>query len=169
MDSKFLFSMVETIGWLAILWIITILYSFLAFILQLLLLKGCSTDIIISLQHITQSIMFIFSMLTVWRTNWVYSHYLVVGLVLCIIFFKMHSYTVSNIEYHRIYMENMKKGIKGDKNDYPNNITLRNFITYLAMPTFIYKNSYPRSTTGFRPTYFITKFLICIFLIVSVK
>eukprot|EP00826_Nyctotherus_ovalis_P012334 TRINITY_DN13250_c0_g1_i1.p1 TRINITY_DN13250_c0_g1~~TRINITY_DN13250_c0_g1_i1.p1 ORF type:complete len:120 (-),score=19.25 TRINITY_DN13250_c0_g1_i1:25-384(-) len=97
MDHHYLFSMIETIGLLAILWVVTILYSFLAFILQLLLLKGCSTDIIISLQHITQSIMFIFSMITVWRTNWVYSHYLVVGLVLCVIFFKMHSYTVSNL------------------------------------------------------------------------
>lgn len=166
MDHHYLFSMAETIGLLAILWVVTILYSFLAFILQLLLLKGCSTDIIISLQHITQSIMFIFSMLTVWRTNWVYSHYLVVGLVLCVVFFKMHSYTVSNIEYHRIYTENLKKGVKPGKEEYPHNITLRNFVVYLAMPTFIYKSSYPRSNTGFRPVYFITKFLIALFLIV---
>ncbi len=34
------------------------------------------------------------------------------------------------------------------------------------MPTFVYKSSYPRSATGFRITYFLTKLALALLLIV---
>ena len=167
MDREYFTSMIKTSGWLAILWVVTISYSFLAFALQVMLLKGCPTNVIICLQHITQSIMFICCMITVWRTEWVYSHYLFAGMYICVIFFKMHSYTVSNINYREEYLEKLRKGIKINLTEYPNNITLKNFITYLAMPTFIYKSVYPRSNNKFSIKYFLNKFIIAILLIVN--
>eukprot|EP01022_Parablepharisma_sp_SALTPOND_P008111 TRINITY_DN135223_c1_g1_i1.p2 TRINITY_DN135223_c1_g1~~TRINITY_DN135223_c1_g1_i1.p2 ORF type:complete len:437 (-),score=15.82 TRINITY_DN135223_c1_g1_i1:3389-4591(-) len=165
-NYQYFLSMLETIGWLAALWIATISYSLLAFVLQIMLLRGVQRNVIIVLQHITQSVMFAYCMIVVWKTNWVYSHYLFTGILLSIIFFKMHSYTVTNLEYHEKYIESLKKGIKPALNEYPNNITLKNYVEYLAMPTFVYKSSYPRSPTGFRVSYFLSKLCLALFLIV---
>jgi len=166
MDFGYFYSMRETMGWLAIVWIVTILYSFMAYLLQILLFKGVNKLIIIILQHVTQSFIFVYVMIIFWKTKWVHSHYLFNGILFCVIFFKMHSYTVSNLEYHAEYIEKHKKGIVPNKDEYPNNINFKNYLIYLAMPTFVYKCHYPRSETKFRFTYFVSKLGLALLLIV---
>ena len=67
----------------------------------------------------------------------------------------MHSYTTTNRDLRKTYLEDVSKG-KTPKGQYPSNINLKNFNYFLFAPTLCYEVEYPRSGP-FRPWYALDK------------
>lgn len=57
-------------SWLMAFWAILVIYSLLAYVLQLMLLRGCSRPLIYVLQHASQSLMFAYCMAMVYNTQY---------------------------------------------------------------------------------------------------
>lgn len=134
------------------------LWSYLAFILQMLIKKKIieSNLLILIYQHSSQSGVFLLTTYFCLRSNMCVTHMMFTVVQCFIHFFKMHSYTEVNLEYRNIYLQTNKDKDSSNKsktsnNDkalsYPNNITLKNFAYFLHIPTFIYRPHYPQTTT----------------------
>lgn len=78
-------------------------WSFTSFILQKLLLIGISPTLSTILQHLTQTGLFLFSLILILRKNWCSTHAAFVILQACAHFMKMHSYTTVNRDYREQY------------------------------------------------------------------
>ena len=81
-----------------------------------------------------------------------------------IVFFKMHSYLLTNLDLREAYF-NQKSALKPDQfkqtNDsnaknfkYPYNITMKDYIRYLIIPGVVYEEKFP-TTPKFKPVYFL--------------
>jgi sterol O-acyltransferase len=73
----------------------------------------------------------------------------------------MISYTQVNRDYRQDYLKKLKTGEK-QISSYPNNINFVNFFYFLRAPTFVYEETYPR-TSKFKIKYFILKVLKAFF------
>ena len=73
-----------------------------------------------------------------------------------VVFFKMHSYFLTNLEYRQSYLDCKKRfdydqfqeydsKCKADGR-YPYNITATNFARYMAIPTVVYEQNYPSTS-----------------------
>jgi hypothetical protein len=80
-----------------------------------------------------------------------------------IVFFKMHSYLMTNLEYRDILISqqsrlqplNFKAVMDNNKKlrRYPYNVTLKDYLRYLCIPTVVYEQNFP-STHSFNVLYF---------------
>lgn len=147
------------------------IWSYLAFILQLLIKHNiiANSKIIFILQHASQSGIFLFTTLFCIRSNMCVTH-MAFTVVQCMIhFFKMHSYTLVNRDYRRKYLKE-NNSTKNENSieefgDYPNNITFWNYNYFLRVPTFVYRANYPQ-TQSFRVFYFLQKSILAIFTLI---
>ncbi|CAG9334329.1 unnamed protein product [Blepharisma stoltei] len=133
-------------------------YSFMAYFLQILIIKGLSYNLSVVFQHLSQGFMFLVVsyIIVTWDCGFSQTMYMT---ILCFCFFmKMHSYTMVN----RDLRENQDKS----ENKYPKNITIANYANYLLTPVLIYQLSYPR-IPKFRPEYFFKKLILLFFQLFS--
>jgi sterol O-acyltransferase len=61
-----------------------------------------------------------------------------------------------NIQDMLTHLESLKTELFKPTIQFPNNITVLNFIDYMLVPTLVYEMEYPR-TSKFRPVYFLEK------------
>lgn len=81
-----------------------------------------------------------------------------------IVFLKMHSYLETNLGYReallsqqeRLLPKNLKTLFENNEKllRYPHNITVKNYLRFLCIPTVVYEQNFP-STNKFRITYFL--------------
>jgi hypothetical protein len=162
--TKFIKKMVHDLSILIIVWPLFHLWTYLAYILQIMILKNYPKIFCLIFQNLTQAGIFIFTTYICLYSNMCTSHVLFT-LTQCLIhFFKMHSYTQTNRDYRENFLMNLKFGEK-KISSYPENINFTNFLYFLRAPTFVYQESYPRNE-NFRISYVILKFLKAIFCVV---
>jgi diacylglycerol O-acyltransferase-1 len=152
---------------LSILWIfwpMFHLWTYTAFLLQLLILKNCPRIFCHLYKYITQYGILIFAAYICIKLDLQTAQVLFITTQAIIHFFKMHSYTYVNRDFRNDWLK--KNSDKDHKpiSSYPNNINFGNFFYFLRAPTFIYQETYPRSGP-FRYKYFILKFLKALFCI----
>jgi sterol O-acyltransferase len=150
------YKMIHDFEILLIVWPLFHVWTYLAFFLQILILKGIPNWFAILFQHSTQVGIFLMTTLICLISNMCTTHKMFTLTQCMIHFFKMHSYTVQNRDYRENMLEHKK-----DKNhelisNYPNNISFSNFFDFLNCPTFVYEESYPK-TKSFRPSYLMMK------------
>jgi len=127
-----------------LLWPAFTLWSYHAFILQKLLLLGVPLFLLKIYQHLTQSLMFIFSIWLCLSKNWGLTHTCFILFQTVIHFFKMHSYTETNFLLREEALELKKRGLK-PLSPYPHNVNLKDFTYYLCAPTLVYWHEYPKN------------------------
>jgi sterol O-acyltransferase len=88
-----------------------------------------------------------------------------------VLLMKMHSYIMTNREYDKQFVANNQQRVKPEGNEpsaeqgesitrkvqYPDNVTLKNYVFFLVVPTLVYEMSYPR-LPKMRYAYFVEKF-----------
>jgi hypothetical protein len=156
---------------LSILWMIWPLFhfwSYSAYLLQLLIIRGCPRWFCLFYKYVTQYGILVFAGYIVIEYNMYTSHTVFTSVQAIIHFFKMHSYTYTNRDYRDDWL---KAKTNGDEHkpisSYPNNLNFKNFFYFLRAPTFVYQESYPQGGP-FRPAYFFLKLckaLFCLILI----
>jgi hypothetical protein len=153
--------MVHDLSILVIIWPLFHCWTYLAYILELLYLRGVPQWMCFIFQNLTQTGIFIFTSYVCLFSNMCTSHVLFT-LTQCIVhFFKMHSYSMTNRDYREDYLKKINTG-EPRISSYPENINFTNFMYFLRAPTFIYEENYPR-TPSFRISYFILKLLKALF------
>ena len=125
-------------------WPIFTLWSFNAFFIQKLVIKGLSKRWMHIFQHFTQSIMFVASTYFVLKSELGIVQTTFIHFQTCIHFMKMHSYNQTNMLLREEWIQAKKKGWKLISN-YPDNINLKDFWYYLVAPVLIYWYHYPRT------------------------
>lgn len=152
------YKMIHDFEILLIVWPLFYLWTYSAYFLQCMILRGVPKWICLIFQHCTQAGIFIFTTVICLITNMCTTHKSFT-LIQCIIhFFKMHSYTLQNRNYRENYLSHKKNDSNSLNSSYPNNINLKNFIYFLKAPTFVYEESYPQ-TNKFRLSYLLMKIL----------
>lgn len=144
--NKKLYTLFQRDFWLVFsVWPMLSLWSYHAYIQQLMILKGFSKTSLSFYRHFTQSIMFLFTILLIVLKDYGFTHslYLLIGLL--IHFFKMHSYTETNIMLREESLELKKAGLVSLSN-YPRNINLQDFSYFIFAPTLVYWYEYPRTS-----------------------
>ena len=126
-------------------WPLAFCWSWLAFVLQKLVIFGLPSAAVPVLQHTLQTCPFVFVMYMVYVRDWGFSQTIFSTFLAFSHFMKMHSYTMVNRDLRE----------KKDK-QYPSNVTVANYFHYLVAPTLVYQTSYPL-IPAFRPWYFIQK------------
>lgn len=91
-------------------WPLFFLWSFTSYFLQKLILWGISKNLVLFLQHLTQTGLFIFSSVLILTKNWCSTHCAFVILQACAHFMKMHSYTTVNRDYREQMLRASKNG-----------------------------------------------------------
>lgn len=153
--------MIDDLSILVLVWPVFHFWTYLAYVLQIMILRGYNKLFCLVFQNVTQIGIFIVTTYICLYSDMCTSH-VVFTLVQCIIhFFKMLSYTQVNRDYREDYLSKLKTGEK-QLSTYPKNINFENFFYFLKAPTFVYEESYPRSES-FRPMYFILKVLKAFF------
>ena len=149
-ESVFVSNMMKDATVLLLLWLGVFSYSWVAFALQLLILKGVSQAMIIVIQHLTQSVMFVFIIFLAFSRDWGLTQTLFSHLLVITHFMKMHSYTLVN------------RDLKLNKDpSYPRNVCASDYIYYLIAPTLVYQTKYC-TNPKFRPIYFCKKLVLFI-------
>jgi hypothetical protein len=162
--TKVFFKTLNHITLLISIWPLFHLWTYLAYVLQILILKGYNKWFCFVFQNLTQAGIFIITTYICLYSDMCTSHVSFI-LIQCIIhFFKMHSYTQTNRDYREDYLKKLKTKEK-PISSYPDNINFGNFLYFLRVPTFVYEESYPQNEK-FRPQYFILKSCKAIFHIV---
>ncbi|OMJ93142.1 hypothetical protein SteCoe_3960 [Stentor coeruleus] len=154
-EDSFFWAMIEDGKFVALVWPGAFFYSWFAFLLQLLILKGLSETLASIFQHLTQSLMFIIATYLAVSRNWGFSQSLYVMMLAFTHFMKMHSYTMVNRDLRNEYLENCKDS------KYPRNITMKNYFKFLITPAIVYQIEYPQRE-NFRVKYFVLKFVLMI-------
>ena len=150
LESVFVSNMTKDTTILLLLWLGVFSYSWIAFTLQLLILKGLSRRLTSAIQHLTQSIMFLFIIYLAFSRDWGLSQTLFSHLLIITHFMKMHSYTLVN------------RDLRLSKNpNYPRNICAQDYLYYLIAPTLVYQTNYCQNPK-FRSIYFIKKLVLFI-------
>jgi len=153
---------------LFIIWPLFHVWSYLAYFLQLLVLKGLPRWISIILQHLTQSGIFILTTIICLKGNMCSTHNIFTCIQCMVHFFKMHSYTEVNRAYRQEYLDCQKNKQKQILSSYPNNITFGNFFYFCRVPTFIYQDTYPRTDSPIDWNYVVKKFFMSGFLLLFI-
>ena len=152
------YKMIHDFEILLIVWPLFHFWTYLAYLLQILILKGIPNWFSFVFQHTTQVVIFTMTTIICLISNMCTTHKMFTLTQCMIHFFKMHSYTMQN----RNYRENMMQHKKDENveliSSYPKNISFSNFFYFLKAPTFVYEESYPR-TTEFRLSYLLMKLL----------
>lgn len=94
------------------------------------------------LQHFTQIGLFAYSLFVIFRNNWCSTHSAFVVIQACAHFMKMHSYVTVNRDLREDF-EHSKNENRPAKSNYPQNVTVHDFILYMFTPWLIYAE-YPR-------------------------
>lgn len=160
-EMELYYKLVDNLEYLALHWLILYTYAHTAYLLQLLLVKGLPLFVLITLQHLTQSSIFVLAIYVSYKTDWVPSHYLFVGVLTLTCFFKMHAYTSTNIQFYREYKA-------GKYKDYPAIVTYKKFIHFMILPTFIYQTEYPQPTHKRSVLFIAQKLILAALLIIKV-
>ncbi len=152
------YKMIHDFEILLIVWPLFHFWTYLAYLLQCLILRGMPISFTHVFQHTTQIGIFIITTIICLISNMCTTHKMFTLTQCMIHFFKMHSYTVQN----RNYRENMLMHKKDESveliSSYPSNITFSNFFYFLKAPTFVYEEKYPQ-TQSFRLSYLLMKIL----------
>ena len=152
------YKMIHDFEILLIVWPLFHLWTYLAYFLQCLILRGMPIWFTHLFQHSTQLGIFIMTTVICLISNMCTTHKMFTLTQCMIHFFKMHSFTIQN----RNYRENMLNHKKDDSveliSSYPANITFSNFFYFLNAPTFVYEENYPQ-TKNFRISYLLMKIL----------
>jgi sterol O-acyltransferase len=165
-EDSFFWAMVSDGKYIMMIWPGVFIYSWLGYVLQLLILKGLPLYLSTILQHLTQSIMFIAATYIVLNRDMGFSQSLYIILLTFVHFMKMHSYTVVNRDLRKNYLKDSKNS------DYPHNLTVKNYFSYLVTPVLVYQIQYPR-IPKFRSGYFVLKAvlllaeLVCLYMIIT--
>lgn len=165
-EDSFFWAMVKDGKFVAFVWPGAFLYTWLAFLLQLMILKGFPIVLATIFQHLTQSLMFMIASYLALSRNWGFSQSLYIMMLAFTHFMKMHSYTLVNRNLRREYLKNPKN------TQYPANITMRNYFKFLITPALVYQIEYPQRQ-NFRAGYFFLKFIlllvqcVCMYMIIS--
>jgi sterol O-acyltransferase len=149
-DSVFFYKMTEDVFLLILLWAGVFSYCWTAFLLQLLILKGLHESLQPIFQHLTQSLMFLFTIILAFTRDWGLPQTLFSHLLVITHFMKMHSYTLVNRDLR-----------KSNDPKYPKNIHAKDFLFYLVAPTLVYQTNYV-TNSNFRPLYFTKKLILFI-------
>ena len=147
-ESVFFNNMMKDASVLLLLWFGIFSYCWMAFALQLMIIKGLDQTLTVIFQHFTQSVMFLFIIILAFTRDWGLTQTLFSHLLVITHFMKMHSYTLVNRDLRL-------------SNDpvYPGNITARDYMYYLIAPTLVYQTNYC-TNPKFRPAYFIKKLVL---------
>lgn len=149
-ESVFFNNMMKDASILLLLWFGIFSYCWMAFALQLLIIKGLDRTLTVIFQHVTQSVMFLFIIILAFTRDWGLTQTLFSHLLVITHFMKMHSYTLVNRDL-RLSNDSV----------YPGNICARDYMYYLIAPTLVYQTNYC-TNPKFRPAYFIKKFVLFI-------
>lgn len=160
-ETSFFWDMIEDGKVVALVWPGVFIYSWLAYLLQLMILAGFPKLLASFFQHLTQSVMFLTASCLVLIRNWGFSQTLFVLVLTFTHFMKMHSYTMVNRDLRRIYLTDPKNS------EYPKNITVKDYFVYLVTPALVYQTKYP-TRPNFRVRYFLLKALLLFVEIISV-
>ena len=148
-----------------LLWIFFHLWSYFAFLVQILILKDFKKELCNKIQYGSEFLLFIIGIYFSFSDgNYGISHQLFIMIQTCIYYFKMHSYFLVNRDYRNEYLDKCENK---PLSSYPNNIIPQNFFYFLCAPTLVYQDNYPRSDK-FRFKYFLAKSIsgiICLFII----
>jgi sterol O-acyltransferase len=151
LEGSFFTGMMKDFKVILVLWPSFFAWSWNAYFLQLLVLKGLPKVLTGVIQHATQSLMFITAWYLVYSREWEFCQTVFVTFLALVHFMKMHSFTLVNRDLRKAWLKDPKSN-----NGYPANLTPRNFLTYMVCPVLVYQVSYP-STPKFRIGYFLTK------------
>lgn len=147
-QSSFFYSMMQDISLLGYLWVGVFIYCWLAFLLQIFIIKGLNETASLVFQHLSQTFMFIVTIFVGFTRNWGFAQTLFSLMLTLTHFMKMHSYTLAN------------RDLRESKNKaYPSNVNPANFLYYLTAPTLVYQIEYS-TNSAFRPDYFSKKLLL---------
>jgi sterol O-acyltransferase len=149
-EVSYFYEMVKDIYLVISMWPLFSLWTYLALILQWLVLKGMPNKLAIIFQHCTQSLMFVFTFYIVITRDWGVSQSLFVSALVLVHFMKMHSYTLTNRDLREKWF------VDPNSSKYPHNLTVRNFTYFLVAPTLVYQIDYPKRPY-FRKWYFLGK------------
>ena len=152
MEGSFFTGMMKDFKVILILWPCFFAWSWNAFVLQLLVLKGLPKVVAAVIQHSTQSLMFITAWYLVHSRDWEFSQTVFVTFLALVHFMKMHSFTLVNRDLRTAWLQSPKTCSNG----YPHNLTPSNFLRYMVCPVLVYQVNYP-TTPKFRPGYFTLK------------
>lgn len=153
-EDSFFWAMVKDIEFIVFIWPAFFFYSWLAFVLQLLILRGLPNSLSFIFQHFTQTLMFIFSSILVLTRSWGFSQTLFVTMLTLTHFMKMHSYTQVHRDLREAFLSN-----PNNTHIYPKNITLSNYLKFMITPALVYQTNYPQ-IPNFRLSYFLQKLLL---------
>ena len=165
--SGLIVRVLKDLQYLFIIWPLFHVWSYSAYFLQLLILKGIPRWIAIIIQHTTQSGIFLFTTLICLYGDMCTTHNCFTCFQCIIHFFKMHSYTEVNRSYREEMLLCKKTGGK-PSSSYPDNITFSNFYYFCKVPTFIYQENYPKSNSAVEWSYIIKKFFMSAFLLLFI-
>ena len=98
------------------------------------------------LQHLSQTGMFIFSIVLILKKNWCATHSAFVIMQTSVHYMKMHSFSVTNRDY-RTQAKEAKLSDTKPLSNYPHNLTLSNYTEFLWTPVLTYSETYPRLAT----------------------
>ena len=152
------YKMIHDFEILLIVWPLFHVWTYLAYLLQCLILRGAPQWFSLFFQHSTQLGIFIFTTIICLISNMCVTHKAFTLTQGMIHFFKMHSYTLQNRNYRENYYLNKHSEGEELKSSYPMNINFRNFFYFLRAPTFVYEEHYPRSEK-FRLSYLLMKII----------
>mmetsp|Transcript_35182 Transcript_35182/g.39939 ORF Transcript_35182/g.39939 Transcript_35182/m.39939 type:complete len:453 (-) Transcript_35182:350-1708(-) len=148
------------------LWPLFTMWCFWAFLMQKTIFRfNLPFWLVISVQHCFHLAMVVVSYYIIENYNWPASHTAFMIVQSLVHFMKMHAYMVTNREYRQEYLESLANGTECP-NNYPKNINIKDFFLFLAYPTFVYRDNYPRRET-FRFGYFIRRALFAMLMLVA--
>ena len=150
-EADFFFLMTQDLRVVVLMWPALILYSFLAFGLQLLVLRGFPHAVAVAVQLASHCAVFCLVAQVSLARSWWFSQNIFVSIVMFTAFMKMHSYLRINQELQ------LAHAADHDANRYPSNVTFSNFCKFLIIPALVYEPEFPQMRR-FRPAYFWQKF-----------
>ncbi len=125
-------------------WVIYNFFTYPAFLFQIFYYLGVHYYIVCFLQYSIEFLLFGFTTYICFFYNYSTNMKTYFVCQTFIHYFKMHSYFLVNLEYKENYYNNQIDNQNANNEKYPNNLTIRNFLYFLACPTFVYQDSYPR-------------------------
>lgn len=136
---------IEDLPILVIADLIMISYTFIAPLLQKLVIMGLvPLRLSLVLKHFFQTILIFGSIYVIMKRDWRWLQSSAFISHSIVMFMKMHSYLSSNYELHEAMLTGKSSPRKGGA-QYPNNVTFANYLDYLLVPTLVYEPCYPRT------------------------
>ncbi|CAG9310946.1 unnamed protein product [Blepharisma stoltei] len=154
-EDSYLQKMLQDFFVVSLIWPGIFCYSWLAYFLQLLIIKGFPLKVANILQHFSQSLMFIAASHLTLARNWGLTQTSFATMLALVHFMKMHSYTMVNRDLRELALENP------GKSEYPQNVNAKNFLIFMVTPALVYQTSYPK-IPKFRLSYFLQKLVLLI-------